>query len=80
MQHMNIPGRGHKDRPSPGLERERSTFKAMLGIKDPDPIDTTPDLNPVKTTRDHLGNVVKMEYLARSSGPVFKAVEEQEDC
>ena len=76
MARFKINSRGHKDRPSPALERERATFKALAGIKDPDPVDTTPDLNPVKTTRDDFGRVSKMEYLARSSGPVFKSVEE----
>jgi hypothetical protein len=76
MTGFKINSRGHKDRPSPTLERDRAAFKAMAGIKDPDPVDTTPDLNPVKTTRDDFGRVSKMEYLARSSGPVFKSVEE----
>ena len=41
-------------------------------------IDTTPSPNPVRVTRDNLGNVVKMECLTRGSAEAFQSVEEQE--
>ena len=71
--------KGRKEAPPAAYKRDWDIFRAAMGFKDPvGPVDNRPDPNPVKTTRDHLGNVTKMEYQAQPTGKISPHVHEED--
>lgn len=71
MSHMAIGGRS--------TTAKQSNERWFFMKPEAPPFDTTPDPNPVKTTRDQLGNVTKMEYQAQPSGVISPSVEGDAD-
>jgi hypothetical protein len=63
-------------RPAPGSNGNARWFFMK---PESSPFETTSDPNPVKTTRDQLGNVTKMEYQAQPSGAISPSVEGDSD-
>ena len=78
FKNYRIPSGQGRPEPESKMSRELKNVRALLGYKDPTgPVDSRPDPNPVKTTRDHLGNVTKMEYQAQPTGRISPHLPEE---
>lgn len=71
LKHLHIQPSGGVSRPATSTPNKRWFFMQPKQSK----AEALPDPNPVKTTRDHLGNVTKMAYRVMPSGPILAHVE-----